>query len=156
MSKSFRDLVAFKRSLEVVVAVYDVTATFPKHELYGLVSQLRRASIGIISNIAEGHGRLTHGESRQFLSQARGSLFEVESQLIAAHALAFVGEAEIFHITRLIRGAGSALDGFIRWVHKQELRAKQPRNRGTEGPRNRVNAPPSTHARNPPAGRPQT
>lgn len=142
MSKSFRDLVAFKRSLEVVVAVYDVTTKFPKQETYGLISQLRRASIGIISNIAEGHGRLTHGESRQLLSQARGSLFEVESQIIAAHALSFLTEPEMHHITRLIRGAGRALDGFIRWVHRQELRIKQPRNRGTEEPRNRVNVPP--------------
>ena len=143
---SFKDLVAFKRALEVVVAVYDVTSKFPKQETYGLVSQLRRASIGVISDIAEGHGRLTFGESRQLLSQARGSLFEVESQLIAANALSFLTEAEMFHLTRLIRGAGRALDGFIRWVHRQELRAKQPRNRGTEVPRNRVNAPPPRRA----------
>ena len=72
--RQFHDLVAFKRALEVVVAVYDATATFPRREMYGLVSQIRKAAIGVISNIAEGQGRLTDGEWRQFLSQARGSL----------------------------------------------------------------------------------
>ena len=133
---SFKDLVAFKRALEVVVAVYDVTATFPRQEMYGLVSQLRRAAIGVISNLAEGHGRLTYGETRQLLSQARGSLFEVESQLIAAQALSFLAEAEAAHITKLIRGAGHALDGYIRWVQTQEREAKHPRTRGPEEPRN--------------------
>ena len=155
MSKSYRDLVAFKRALEVVLAVYDVTAKFPKQEMYGLVSQLQRAAIGVISNIAEGHGRLTRGEQRQFLSQARGSLFEVEAQLIAAHALRFLGEAELHHLTRLIAGAGSALDGFIRWVRKQELRGT-PRTRGPEQPRTHLNVPPPKRAPNPPATRPRT
>lgn len=133
MVKSFRDLVAFKRGLEVVVAVYDVTATFPKHELYGLVSQLRRASIGVISHIAEGEGRVTPGEWRQFLSQARGSLFEVEAQIIAAHELRFIAEAEMRHISTLIHGTGKALTGLINWVRRREL-AAQPRNRATAQP----------------------
>ena len=121
MAHSYRTSVAFKRSLEVVVAVYDVTAKFPKHELYGLTSQLRRAAIGIISQIAEGNGRATYGEWRQFLSQARGSLFEVEAQLIAAHELGFVAEAEHAWVTKLINGAGRAISGLMKWVRKQEL-----------------------------------
>ncbi|HJQ36670.1 MAG TPA: four helix bundle protein [Thermoanaerobaculia bacterium] len=64
--RKFHDLVAFKRALEVVVAVYDATATFPRQEIYGLVSQVRKAAVGVISNIAEGQGRLTYGEWRQF------------------------------------------------------------------------------------------
>jgi len=134
MPKTFRDLVAFKRSLEVVVAVYDITAGFPKQEMYGLVAQLRRAAVGVISHIAEGQGRLTYGEWRQFLSQARGSMFEVEAQLIAAHELTFIGEAELLHMTRLIRGAGRALAGLIEWVRKHERRAKQPSNSATQQP----------------------
>jgi len=134
MARTFKDLVAFKRALEVVVAVYDATTTFPRTETYGLVAQLRRASISVISHIGEGQGRLTHGEWRQFLSQARGSLFEVEAQLIAAHRLAFLGEAELQHMTQLIRGAGRALSGLIEWVRKEEKRAKQPRNSATQQP----------------------
>jgi len=153
MAKTFKDLEAFKRSLGVVVAVYDVTAKFPKHELYGLVSQLRRASIGVISHIAEGQGRLTYGEWRQFLSQARGSLFEVEAQLIAAHQLAFLKEAELLHVTRLIRSAGRALSGLIDWVRKHESRSKQPSNLATQQPATALRpAPPP----NPPPTVPQT
>ena len=124
MAKSFKDLVAFQRALKVVVAVYDLTETFPARERFGLVSQLRRAAIGVISHIGEGQGRLTYGEWRQFLSQARGSLFEVEAQLIAAHELKFVREAELRHATTLIRSAGRALSGLITWVRNKERQPK--------------------------------
>ena len=134
MAKSFKELEAFTRSLRVVVAVYDVTATFPKHELYGLVAQLRRASIGVISHIAEGQGRLTYGEWRQFLSQARGSMFEVEAQLIAAHELKFLSPDDLLRLTELIRRAGSALAGLIEWVRKHERVSKQPSNSATQQP----------------------
>jgi four helix bundle protein len=126
MAKSFKELEAFTRSLRVVVAVYDVTATFPKQEMYGLVAQLRRASIGVISHIAEGQGRLTYGEWRQFLSQARGSLFEVEAQLIAAHELKFLTPDDLMRLTELIRRAGRALSGLIEWVRKHEHTASNP------------------------------
>jgi len=134
MAKSFKELEAFTRSLRVVVAVYDVTATFPKQEMYGLVAQLRRASIGVISHIAEGQGRLTYGEWRQFLSQARGSMFEVEAQLIAAHELKFLASDDLLRITELIRRAGSALSGLIEWVRKHERSSKQPSNSATQQP----------------------
>ena len=138
MAKTFKDLVAFKRALEVVVAVYDATAKFPRAETYGLVAQLRKASISVISHIGEGQGRLTHGEWRQFLSQARGSMFEVEAQLIASNRLGFLREAELEHMTRLIRSAGRALSGLIEWVRKEEKRAKQPRNSATQQPAQRT------------------
>ena len=96
------------------------------------MSQLRRASIGVISHIAEGEGRVTPGEWRQFLSQARGSLFEVEAQIIAAHELRFIAEAEMRHISTLIHGTGKALTGLINWVRRKELTAAQPRNRATD------------------------
>jgi four helix bundle protein len=95
------------------------------------VAQLRRASIGIISHMAEGEGRITFGEWRQFLSQARGSLFEVEAQLIAAHELKMLREAEMLHVTKLIHGADRALSGLIEWVRRRELQVKQQRNRAT-------------------------
>ena len=135
MARAFRDLVAFKRGLEVVVAVYDVTNTFPKQELYGLVSQMRRAAIGVISHIAEGEGRISLGEWRSFLSQARGSLFEVEAQIIAAHELGFITEAESHHISTLIHGTGRALTGLIKWVQQKEIAsAAQRRDRATAQP----------------------
>jgi four helix bundle protein len=134
MAKSFKDLVAFQRALDVVVAVYDVTARFPKAEMYGLVSQLRRAAIGVVSNIGEGQGRLTYGEWRKFLSDARGSLYEVEAQCIAAERLHFMNERELQELTRLIRRAGRALSGLIEWVRSKERSTKQPSNSATKQP----------------------
>jgi four helix bundle protein len=138
MNRGFRDLVAFKRGMEVVVAIYSVTEAFPKREMYGLVAQLRRAAIGIISHIGEGDGRITYGERRQFLSQSRGSLCEVEAQILAAHELNFLGEAEMLHITKLIHGTGRAITGLIRWVQQKELAAAKPRTRATANPGQRT------------------
>jgi four helix bundle protein len=87
--KSFRDMVVWNRSIELCVAVYEFTRTFPSDELYGLRSQLRRASVSIPSNIAEGCGRRSTGELIQFIGIARGSNFEVQTQLVIATRLSF-------------------------------------------------------------------
>jgi four helix bundle protein len=75
--------------MQLSVAVYKLTAGFPREELYGLSNQLRRASVSIISNIAEGHGRGSTPQLLHFLSIARGSTFEVEAQLLLAKELRF-------------------------------------------------------------------
>jgi four helix bundle protein len=85
--QSFRDLEVWKRSLQMAVSVYRLTKGFPREETYGLTSQMRRAAVSIASNIAEGHGRLNTGEYRQFLGIARGSNFELQTQLEIARAL---------------------------------------------------------------------
>ena len=144
MKRTYQDLAAFQRALDLVVAVYEVTAVFPKHELYGLTSQMRRASVGVMSQIAEGQGRLTYGEWRQFLSQARGSLFEVESEAIAANRLGFLDDAAHHMLKRHIALAASALAGLIRWVRAAELKhrtTRQPVNRTTSNAAPRVSAP---------------
>jgi four helix bundle protein len=87
--KSFHDLAVWRRSIELCVAMYEFTRTFPSDELYGLRSQLRRASVSIPSNIAEGCGRRSTGELIQFASIARGSNFEVQTQLVIARKLHF-------------------------------------------------------------------
>jgi four helix bundle protein len=87
--RSFHDLVVWQRSIELCVAVYEFTRTFPSDELYGLRSQLRRASVSISSNIAEGCGRRSTGEFVQFLGIARGSTAEVQTQLVIANKLGF-------------------------------------------------------------------
>jgi four helix bundle protein len=136
MSKSFRDLVAFQRALDTVVVVYDVTSRFPRDERYGLTSQLRRASIGVCSQIAEGQGRLSYGEWRQFLSQARGSLFEIDAESIAANRLGFLADSEMQDVVRSLRLTGSALAGLIRWVKAQEQKTKKPIRSATKQPSN--------------------
>jgi four helix bundle protein len=85
--QSFRDSIAWQRAMDLSTAVYSLTRDFPKEELFGLSSQLRRASISIASNIAEGQGRLTSGEFAHFLGMARGSALEVETQLELANRL---------------------------------------------------------------------
>jgi len=81
MASSFKDLVVWQRSLQLCAAVYKLTANFPSDERFGLTNQLRRASVSVASNIAEGYGRSTTGEYVQFLGHARGSVSEVQTQL---------------------------------------------------------------------------
>lgn len=85
--RTFRDLIVWQRSRELSLAIYELTHQFPREELYGLSSQLRRASVSIMSNIAEGHGRGSVPQLMHFLLIARGSTFEVQSQLILASDL---------------------------------------------------------------------
>jgi four helix bundle protein len=89
MVSSYKDLVVWQRSIELSLSIYRLTATFPVEERFGITSQLRRASVSIPSNIAEGYGRGTRKEYKQFLSIARGSTLEVQTQLIIADALGY-------------------------------------------------------------------
>jgi four helix bundle protein len=89
MAKAYRDLVVWQRAIEMTVAVYKSSSRFPKDEMYGLTSQVRRASVSVASNIAEGYGRGTRGEYKQFLNIARGSNYEVQTQLVIARELGF-------------------------------------------------------------------
>ncbi len=98
MGDSFRELVVWQRSIELTVAVYKLTESFPAAERFGLTNQLRRASVSVASNIAEGYGRATKGEYIQFLGHARGSISELETQLVIAGALNF-GSKELLKST---------------------------------------------------------
>lgn len=133
MAKSIHDLVVFQRALDLVAVVYEVSSSFPGDERFGLTTQIRRAAVSVVSQIGEGHGRLTYGEWRQFLSQSRGSLFEVEVQSITANRLKFLGDADLQRIAVELRKTGKALIGLIRWVQRMET--AKPRNRETPQPR---------------------
>jgi len=87
MVRSFGDLAVWQKSMQMAVSVYRLTQEFPREETYGLTSQMRRSAISIPSNIAEGHGRLGSNEYRQFLGIARGSNFELQTQLELARML---------------------------------------------------------------------
>ncbi len=111
MVRSFRDLLVWQRAIQLSVAIYRLTKDFPREELYGLSSQIRRAAVSVPSNIAEGHGRLSTGEYRQFLGIARGSNFELQTQLEIARSLKFgdaglLDEAESlsFEVGKMISG----------------------------------------------------
>jgi len=94
MAQAFQDLTVWQRAMEMSESVYRLTKTFPKDELYGMTSQLRRASISVASNIAEGRGRGTTGEFKQFLCIAQGSTYEVHTQLLLAKRLK-IGDEEM-------------------------------------------------------------
>jgi four helix bundle protein len=89
MGQSFKDLVVWQRAVQLSLAIYKLTSSFPAAERFGLTNQLRRASVSVASNIAEGYGRSTTGEYLLFLGHARGSNFEIQTQLIIAEALSF-------------------------------------------------------------------
>jgi four helix bundle protein len=116
---TFEDLDVFKRALDLMEDVYRVTKMFPSDERFGLTQQLRRASISVVSNLAEGQGRLTNGEWRQFLSQTRGSLFEIQAQLIAARRLDFLDETEYRKLRSAVRRVAEPLNGLIEYVRKR-------------------------------------
>ncbi len=113
MGCSYRDLIAWQKAVQFVVAVYRVTASFPRDELYGLVSQLRRAAVSIASNIAEGQGRLTEGEFRQFLGHARGSCFEVETQFHIARDLGYLSQEQFGTMLRLSTDIAKLINALI-------------------------------------------
>ncbi len=112
--RSYKDLIVWQKSMDLVADVYRVTQHFPKEEIYGLTSQIRRAAVSIPSNIAEGQGRLTRGEFRQSLGHSRGSLFETETQLLIAERLDYVLDPEPLldrtaEIGRLLNGLLNSL-----------------------------------------------
>jgi four helix bundle protein len=94
MGTSFRDLVVWQRAVELSLQIYRLTGSFPSIEQFGLTNQLRRASVSVASNVAEGWGRSTRGEYVQFLGHSRGSLCELQTQLVIARGLGF-GSTEL-------------------------------------------------------------
>ncbi|HZR27661.1 MAG TPA: four helix bundle protein [Terriglobales bacterium] len=92
MGHSYSDLMVRQKAIDLVVEVYRHTSSFPKEEIYGLTSQIRRSAVSIPCNIAEGQGRLTRGEFKQFLGHARGLLLELQTQITISKNLAFLDE----------------------------------------------------------------
>jgi four helix bundle protein len=89
MAESYRDLLVWQRAIQMTLAIYRLTTGFPKEDLFGLTSQIRRAGVSVASNIAEGYGRMSQGEYKQFLGMARGSNLEVQTQLFIARELGY-------------------------------------------------------------------
>ncbi len=107
--KSYRDLQVWQRAMELVEVVYDLTQRIPDNERYGLVSQIRRSAISVPSNIAEGYGRTHRGDYLKFLSNARGSLCELETQLILVGRLKYAAREELNPAWNLCQSVGKML-----------------------------------------------
>jgi len=113
LGQSYRDLIAWQKGIELVAASYHVTQTFPKEELYGLTSQLRRAAVSIPSNIAEGQGRKSKAEFRHFLHNAAGSLMEVETQLTISAVLGYLSREKEADLLNRTNELGRIINGLI-------------------------------------------
>jgi len=112
--ESHRDLDTWQLAMEIVVDIYRATRGFPAEEKFGLVAQLRRAAVSIPSNIAEGRGRLGAGEFRRFVSIARGSAAEVETQIAVAVALGFTDAKELAPLSAKLDRLSKMLFGLYR------------------------------------------
>jgi four helix bundle protein len=121
MGESFRNLAVWQRAVELSLQIYKLTTAFPDTERFGLTNQLRRASVSVASNIAEGYGRSTKGEYVQFLGHARGSNSEVETQLVIARGLGF-GASEMLTIAEeLCSEVGRMLGATMKTLRSKSL-----------------------------------
>lgn len=91
--RDYSELIVWQKAMALARSAYSATANFPKSEAYGLLAQIRRAAVSIPSNIAEGHGRLTDSQFRHFLGNARGSVYELETQIDLACDMSFIDQS---------------------------------------------------------------
>jgi four helix bundle protein len=116
MAQNFRDLIAWQKAMKLAKNIYGDCESFPRHQLFGLTQQLQRAAVSVPSNIAEGHARHSSKDFLRFLSMARGSLAEVQTQLLLAHDLGYLAKhsldsilEESTEVYKLINGLYSAI-----------------------------------------------
>jgi four helix bundle protein len=118
--RGYQDLVVWQRSVDLALAIYQASESFPKREIYGLSAQLRRAAISIPSNIAEGHGREHLGDYLHHLSIANGSLMELETQVIIAARRDFLSAETQSQILERSGEVGRMLAGLIRSLKRRQ------------------------------------
>jgi four helix bundle protein len=113
-SRNYRDLIAWQKAMDLTVAVYRSTQSYPSSEMYGLVSQSRRAAVSVPANIAEGEGRGTKPEFARFLRIAHGSLRELETHLMLAARLSYIAERAASETLDQCSEVGRLISGLIR------------------------------------------
>ena len=114
VARHYRELLVWQKSMDLASEIYRLTQELPDGEKYGLISQLRRAAVSIPSNIAEGQGRMTVGEFLQALGHARGSLHEVETQLLLIDKMRLCESKSLEPVLSMVAEAGKLLNGLIR------------------------------------------
>jgi len=114
--KTHKDLDVWKKSIEMVASIYKITSSFPKEELYGLTSQIRRSAVSLPSNIAEGAARNHVNEFRQFLYIALASGAELETQLIIAKMLGFITDEKSQELINELNSISRMLQGLIKSI----------------------------------------
>jgi four helix bundle protein len=112
-NSSFQDLRIWQQSMDLTVEIYRATSGFPRHEIYGLTSQMRRAAVSVPSNIAEGKGHRSDPEFVRFLFHAWGSLLELQTQLVLARRLEYLPEEKADELCRISDGIARGLNALI-------------------------------------------
>jgi four helix bundle protein len=112
--KSYKDLIVWQKAMILVKAIYTITNKYPKEEIYGLTSQLRRAAVSVACNIAEGQARNSTGEFKQFLGVTRGSLAETETLLLLSSDLNLISSTELEETTKITDEVGKLLSGLLK------------------------------------------
>ena len=128
MPYSYRQLIAWQKARALAAKIYFVTGKFPTSEQYGLTNQLRRAAVSVASNIAEGQGRLTPGEFRQFLGHARGSVLELQTQLAIALDLHYLPTESYREVERLSEEVLRLINGLLSALRSAASTAASTRN----------------------------
>ena len=116
---SYQDLRVWKQAMELAKAVYRVTESFPKHEFFGITNQMRRAAVSVPSNIAEGKGHRSDKEFERFLLHARGSVLELETQMLLAGELGFAGKEDVGEITMKTAEVARGLNALMNSFHRE-------------------------------------
>lgn len=117
--RSYRDLWVWREGMELAVICYEVTKSFPREEVYGMTSQIRRSAAAVPANVAEGRGRENSGEFVQFLRIAQGSLKELETHLILAHRVGLTTKQKIAPALERCEKLGKMLRALIRSIQKR-------------------------------------
>lgn len=117
---SYKDLIAWQKGMQLVVAIYDATDGFPSHEQFGLISQLRRAVVSVPSNIAEGKAHYSNRDFVRFLRHARGSLAEIETQVLIAQQRQYLQLETATHLAQRLDELGRILSGLINSLKERE------------------------------------
>ncbi len=119
-AKTFKDLLVWKKSIDLVTSIYRLTSTFPKIEVLGIVTQLRRASVSIPSNIAEGYGRRSRPDFVRFCQIAMGSLFEVQTQLIISRNLGYLNDVDFEEILESAKEIERMISSFVETLKRRQ------------------------------------
>lgn len=119
--QKYTELEVWKAARAFATNIYQLTAVFPKEEIYGITSQIRRCAVSVPSNIAEGSGRQYAKETIQFLAIARGSLYELETQIYVSFDIGFISELQLTECLEKIEVIGKLINGYIRYLNVPKI-----------------------------------
>lgn len=120
MGRDFTELEIYQLAENFIVKIYKITLTFPKEEIYGIISQLRRATVSIALNIAESCGRYHFKDKVIFLYNARGSLFETKSAVLICRKLSFISEEDKCVLVQELDNLGIKLNNYIKYLRERK------------------------------------